>query len=153
GQQQPLRGHGIQCLCPAEISAALQRADGGLSRYARPEHLAARQGRLATSAAIDMFSRRDALKTALSGLVAASGTSVFAASGAAFDRPATFGAAVRPGLIDSDEDYSRAIRQYCATIVPEGGMLWNDLRPDQATYDFKEADAVASFAASYDLRL
>jgi endo-1,4-beta-xylanase len=100
-----------------------------------------------------MFSRRQALKTALSGLVAASGTSAIAASGAGFDRPAIFGAAVRPGLIDTDADYSHALRTYCAAIVPEGGLLWNDLRPDQATFDFKAADDIASFAHSYDLVL
>ena len=50
-----------------------------------------------------MLSRRDALKTALSGLVAATGTSAFAG----FDRTTMFGAAVRPGLIDTDADYSR----------------------------------------------
>jgi endo-1,4-beta-xylanase len=64
-----------------------------------------------------------------------------------------FGAAVRPGLLDTDFDYSRAIRQYCTTIVPEGGMLWNDLHPARDTFDFKQADQVASFAASFDLRL
>ena len=100
-----------------------------------------------------MFSRRHALKTALSGLVAASANSALAASGAGFDRPAIYGAAVRPGLIDTDADYSRALRTYCAAIVPEGGLLWNDLRPDQSTFDFKAADDIASFARSYDLAL
>src|SRR6202008_4483847 len=102
-------------------SATLQGADAGLSRYDRPEYLAARQRRLttdlnatrafafrqptsprmnharviedngdaaaATLSRIEMFSRRHALKSALSGLVAASGTSSIAASGAGFDRP------------------------------------------------------------------
>lgn len=96
-----------------------------------------------------MLSRRDALKTALSGLVAATGTSAFAG----FDRATMFGAAVRPGLIDTDADYSRALRTYCSALVPEGGLLWNDLRPDQASFDFKAADAVASYAGSNDLAL
>src|SRR5581483_6073768 len=145
------RGHGIQCLCPAEIPAIVQGADAGLSRHTRPEYLAARQQQLTTDlnatrgfafrqpisprasrarvikrqrrdlppplSRIDMFSRRHALKAALSGLVAASGTSAIAASGAGLDRPAIFGAAVRPGLVDSDADYSRALRKYCSAIV------------------------------------
>ena len=32
-------------------------------------------------------------------------------------------------------------------------MLWNDLRPDKATYDFASADKVASFAADNDMKL
>jgi endo-1,4-beta-xylanase len=96
-----------------------------------------------------MLSRRSVLKTALSGMVAASGTSALAG----FDRPATFGAAVRPGLVDTDPDYSRALRTYCTAIVPEGGLLWNDLRPNQSTFDFKSADDIASFARNFDLAL
>jgi endo-1,4-beta-xylanase len=32
-------------------------------------------------------------------------------------------------------------------------MLWNDLRPNQATYDFAAADSISAYAANYDLRL
>jgi endo-1,4-beta-xylanase len=98
-----------------------------------------------------MLSRRQTLKTgalaALSGLIAPN------AFGARGTESIPFGAAVRPGLLDTDDDYSRALREYCRIIVPEGGMLWNDLRPDQSTFDFKDADKIASFAADHDLML
>jgi endo-1,4-beta-xylanase len=101
------------------------------------------------SGRFNMLSRRQTLKTgafaALSGLIAPK------ASGAG--KPIPFGAAVRPDLLDTDDDYSRALRDYCSIIVPEGGMLWNDLRPDQSTFDFKDADKIASFAADHDLML
>ncbi len=60
---------------------------------------------------------------------------------------------MRPGLLDTDRDYAQALRQYCALIVPEGGMLWNDLRPDRATYDFGNADRIAAFAADHRIQL
>jgi endo-1,4-beta-xylanase len=97
---------------------------------------------------IGVLSRRQALQAAAATLVSA-----IAPVCAREASTVPFGAAVRPGLLDSEADYSRAIRQYCAMIVPEGGMLWNDIRPNRETFDFSQADQVASFAASFDLRL
>lgn len=100
-----------------------------------------------------MLSRRQTLKVGASGLAALSGLIAPGIFGARADGPVPFGAAVRPALLDSDEDYSRALRRYCRMIVPEGGMLWNDLRPDPSTFDFEQADKVAAFATASDLML
>jgi endo-1,4-beta-xylanase len=100
-----------------------------------------------------MLSRRETLRTGASCLAALSGLFAPKASGAQASEAVPFGAAVRPGLLDTDLEYSNAIRKYCTVIVPEGGMLWNDLRPDRSTYDFKNADKVASFAADNGQKL
>jgi endo-1,4-beta-xylanase len=100
-----------------------------------------------------MLSRRQTLKTGIFGLAALSGLTAPRRVSATGATTVPFGAAVRPGLLDTDYEYSRAIRHYCTSIVPEGGMLWNDLRPNQATFDFKDADSIAAFAESYDMRL
>lgn len=100
-----------------------------------------------------MLSRRQTLQLGASGIAALTGLIAPVVPRARAEAAVPFGAAVRAGLLDTDGEYSRAIRKYCADIVPEGGMLWNDLRPNQATYDFAAADSVAGYAASYDLRL
>ena len=98
-----------------------------------------------------MLSRRQTLKAGASCLAALTGLSSALAARRGDSVP--FGAAVRPGLLNTDLDYTDALRRHCAIIVPEGGMLWNDLRPDRSTYDFTDADKVASFAADNDLKL
>jgi endo-1,4-beta-xylanase len=100
-----------------------------------------------------MLSRRQTLKTGASCLAALSGLIASNARGAEVERPIPFGAAVRPGLLDTNVEYSNALRRYCDVIVPEGGMLWNDLRPDKSTYDFRDADRIASFAVNNGLQL
>src|ERR1700722_14529874 len=100
-----------------------------------------------------MLSRRQTLQTGVFGLAALSGLIAPARVRASSATGVPFGAAVRPSLLDTDSSFSRAIRQYCTIMVPEGGMLWNDLRPNQATFDFKDADSIAAFATSYDLRV
>ncbi|HEY0909649.1 MAG TPA: endo-1,4-beta-xylanase [Bradyrhizobium sp.] len=100
-----------------------------------------------------MLSRRQTLKTGASALAALTGLIAPKAFGARGGEPIPFGAAVRPDLLYTDLDYTDALRRYCGIIVPEGGMLWNDLRPNQATYDFQNADKVAAFAAGNHLKL
>ena len=100
-----------------------------------------------------MLSRRQTLQTGATALAALTGLMTPGVRRARAAAPVPFGAAVRPALLDTDSEYSRAIRRYCTSIVPEGGMLWNDLRPNRETFDFKAADQVASFAANFDLRL
>ena len=101
-----------------------------------------------------MLSRRKTLQSGAFGLAAAlSGSLAPEAFGRPIDAPVPFGAAVRAGLLDSDAEYSSAVRKYCDVIVPEGGMIWNDLRPDKSTFDFRQADTVASFAVKNGLKL
>lgn len=100
-----------------------------------------------------MLSRRQTLKAGASGLAALSGLIAPGISGARADVSIPFGAAVRPMLLDCDEEYSRALRRYCRIVVPEGGMLWNDLRPDRSNFDFRQADRIAGFAVGNDLML
>jgi endo-1,4-beta-xylanase len=100
-----------------------------------------------------MLSRRQTLKTGASCLAALTGLippKAFAARGG---ESSPFGAAVRPDLLGTDLDYTNAIRRHCRMIVPEGGTLWNDLRPNKATYDFKNADKVATFAGDNGMKL
>jgi endo-1,4-beta-xylanase len=100
-----------------------------------------------------MLSRRDTLKGGACGLAALSGLFAPAPLVARVNDPVGFGAAVRPPLLESDADYANAIRKYCSIVVPEGGLIWNDLRPDRATFDFAAADRVAAFAMNSGLRL
>jgi endo-1,4-beta-xylanase len=100
-----------------------------------------------------MLSRRQTLKAGASCLAALTGLAASKALAARGGDAVPFGAAVRPDLLNSDLDYTDALRRHCSIIVPEGGMLWNDLRPDKATYDFANADKVASFAADNDMKL
>jgi endo-1,4-beta-xylanase len=100
-----------------------------------------------------MLSRRQTLKAGACCLAALTGLAAPKAFGARGGQASPFGAAVRPDLLNSDLDYTGALRRYCTMIVPEGGMLWNDLRPNQATYDFKDADKVASFATDNGMKL
>jgi endo-1,4-beta-xylanase len=100
-----------------------------------------------------MLSRRQTLKAGASCLAALTGLAAPKALAARGGDAVPFGAAVRPDLLNSDLDYTDALRRHCSIIVPEGGMLWNDLRPDKATYDFANADKVASFAADNDMKL
>lgn len=100
-----------------------------------------------------MLSRRQTLKAGAACLAALSGSVTSRADAARGGEPGPFGAAVRPDLLNTDLDYTDALRRHCSMIVPEGGMLWNDLRPDRSTYDFANADKVASFAADNGLRL
>jgi endo-1,4-beta-xylanase len=100
-----------------------------------------------------MLSRRQTLKAGASCLAALTGLAACRALAARGGDTVPFGAAVRPDLLNTDLDYTAALRRHCSIIVPEGGMLWNDLRPDKATYDFANADNVASFAADNDMRL
>jgi endo-1,4-beta-xylanase len=86
-------------------------------------------------------------------LAALSGLFAPEAAGRPIGKLVPFGAAVRPSLLDSDVEYSNALRKYCDVIVPEGGMLWNDLRPDKSTFDFGDADRIVSFAARNDLKV
>jgi endo-1,4-beta-xylanase len=64
-----------------------------------------------------------------------------------------FGAAVRPDLLVSDPDYKKALVANCDMLVPEGGMLWANIRPAPDVFDFDEADRVATFASANDLQL
>jgi endo-1,4-beta-xylanase len=100
-----------------------------------------------------MLSRRQTLKAGASCLAALTGLVACRALAARGGDTVPFGAAVRPDLLNTDLDYTAALRRHCSIIVPEGGMLWNDLRPDKATYDFANADKIASFAADNDMRL
>lgn len=100
-----------------------------------------------------MLSRRQTLKAGASCLAALTGLAAPKALAARGGDAVPFGAAVRPDLLNSDLDYTDALRRHCSIIVPEGGMLWNDLRPDKATYDFANADKVASFAADNGMKL
>jgi len=100
-----------------------------------------------------MLSRRQTLKAGASCLAALTGLAGPRALAARGGEPGPFGAAVRPDLLNTDLDYTDALRRHCGIIVPEGGMLWNDLRPDKSTYDFANADKVASFATDNGLRL
>jgi endo-1,4-beta-xylanase len=100
-----------------------------------------------------MLSRRETLKRGAGSLAALSGLFAPEAVGRPIDKLVPFGAAVRPSLLDTDVDYTNALRKYCGVIVPEGGMLWNDLRPDQSTFDFGDADRIVSFAVRNDLKL
>ncbi len=100
-----------------------------------------------------MLSRRETLKRAACSLAALSGLFAPEAVARPIGTLVPFGAAVRPSLLDADVEYCNALRKYCDVIVPEGGMLWNDLRPDKSTFDFGDADKIVSFAASNDLKV
>ncbi len=101
-----------------------------------------------------MYSRRETLRAILAGAALASG---FPTATRSSDRRSgvstPFGAAVRPDLLSTDVDYREALVAYCDMVVPEGGMLWHDIRPEAGAFHFDEADLVASFASANGLRM
>jgi endo-1,4-beta-xylanase len=101
-----------------------------------------------------MYSRRETLGAILTGAALAAGLPMAALSSSLSPGASTpFGAAVQPGLLSSDVEYASAVVAHCDMIVPEGGMLWNDIRPGPDVFHFDEADLVASFARTNRLRM
>ncbi|GAC1549591.1 MAG: endo-1,4-beta-xylanase [Beijerinckiaceae bacterium] len=108
-----------------------------------------------------MLSRRETLFGAGGSLGALAGAAALASPLRALQRDLgsdrakaiPFGAAVRPALLRSDNDYTRAILTYCDQIVAEGGFLFGDLHPQRDTFHFDEADAVSGFATTHGLGL
>jgi endo-1,4-beta-xylanase len=108
-----------------------------------------------------MLSRRETLLSAGRSLGAFAGIAALAPPLRALPRDfgshrakaIPFGAAVRPALLRSDNDYTRAILTYCDQIVAEGGFLFGDLHPQRDTFHFDEADAVSGFATTHGLGL
>jgi len=59
-----------------------------------------------------------------------------------------YGAAVKTELLDSDPQYTEALRTYCQMIVGEGGLKWADLRPSRDVFIFDQPDRQLEFATN-----
>ena len=57
-----------------------------------------------------------------------------------------YGAAVKTELLDTDPQYTAALKKYCQVIVGEGGLKWADLRPRRDMFVFEQPDRQLKFA-------
>lgn len=63
------------------------------------------------------------------------------------------GAAVRPGLFDSDPDYVPTLVREFDSVTAENAHKWPSLHPEAGVYDFADGDAVVDLAGSADMRV
>ena len=66
---------------------------------------------------------------------------------AAAKRGIRIGAAVQPGYLAGELAFATTLSREFSMVEPEYEMLWNTVRPTQATYDFTGADAIVAYAA------
>jgi len=59
------------------------------------------------------------------------------------------GAAVRSGLIASDDEYARILAAEFNSITAENDMKWKATESEHMTYTWENADAIAAFATAY----
>jgi len=67
-------------------------------------------------------------------------------------RGVLIGTAVRPQLF-SEGLYSRTLASEFSMIEPEDAMKWWMIRPEQATFDFTQADRVVEFAEKHSMKV
>lgn len=68
-------------------------------------------------------------------------------SAAGLGAPGSLGGSLR------DPDYQRILIEQCGGLVCENEMKWAALRPDQNTFDWERADAIADFARTHGMDL
>jgi endo-1,4-beta-xylanase len=62
------------------------------------------------------------------------------------------GTAVRPSQL-SETAYASTLAREFNMVEPEDAMKWAILRPDRATYDFRQGDAVVRFAQAHQMKV
>ena len=62
------------------------------------------------------------------------------------------GTAVRPSQLSETTYASTLARQY-NMVEPEDALKWWVLRPDRATYDFRQGDKVVRFAEAHGMKV
>ncbi|MFZ0762090.1 MAG: endo-1,4-beta-xylanase [Candidatus Sulfotelmatobacter sp.] len=68
------------------------------------------------------------------------------------DADLLIGAAVRPSQL-SETSYASTLAREYNMVEPEDAMKWWVLRPDRATYDFRQGDAVVRFAQAHQMKV
>ena len=63
------------------------------------------------------------------------------------------GCAVDAGMLRRSVDYAELVRAQSNIIVAESAFKFGPLRPSEATYEFRDADTIAEFAHSNNLKL
>jgi len=66
---------------------------------------------------------------------------------------ARYGAAVSLADLKADPRLGRAIVKHCDVVVPVDELKWGVLRPDEKTFAFEKADAIARFASENRLAM
>jgi endo-1,4-beta-xylanase len=66
---------------------------------------------------------------------------------------ACVGAALNPGVLDSDEAYRAIAGSEFNCAVAEYGMKWDAMEPEQGSFDFSLGDQIVAFARQHDMRL
>jgi len=108
-----------------------------------------------------MTSRRSVLAGAAAALVAAPMASLVQAQASqpaslkdlASAKGLIFGSAVNTRQIRSNADYRRILERDCAALVCENETKWVALRPNEAEFDFADADVIADYASDHDMAL
>jgi endo-1,4-beta-xylanase len=62
------------------------------------------------------------------------------------------GTAVRPSQL-SEAAYASTLAREFSMVEAEDAMKWRALRPDRATYDFRQGDEVVRFAAAHQMKV
>ena len=63
------------------------------------------------------------------------------------------GAALNPGVLESDEAYRAVAGSEFNCAVAEYGMKWDAMEPEQGTFDFSLGDQVVEFAEQHGMRV